>query len=188
MPVLGIDATDTANRLTTVSRVSGDEDILRCMRHRNGLVVTFHEGDHHLALYQPTGLSLANNQQLMLLLKALSERLADKYLVTTVIHCSEFYVVDSQGELRDTEASPLKTYNCTTESDSLTPLCAIASPRIWRRESVRAQRREQFRSIREHFFDFCEKSLYCILHGAASTSGAVLSYLHKKSRRGDLED
>ncbi|KAI6118054.1 heterokaryon incompatibility protein-domain-containing protein [Pisolithus sp. B1] len=188
MPVLGIDPTDTANRLTTVSRVSGDEDILRCMRHRNGLVVTFHEGNHHLALYQPTGLSLANNQQLMLLLKALSERLADKYLVTTVIHCSEFYVVDSQGELRDTEASPLKTYNCTTESDSLTPLCAIASPRIWRRESVRAQRREQFRSIREHFFDFCEKSLYCILHGVASTSGAVLSYLHKKTRRGDLED
>lgn len=86
IPSRGVDPTDTANR-PTVSRVFVDKDILRCMQNRNGLVVTFHKGGNHPVLYwQPTGFSLANNQPLALLLKALSARLADKYSVTTVIH------------------------------------------------------------------------------------------------------
>ncbi|KAI6030306.1 heterokaryon incompatibility protein-domain-containing protein [Pisolithus marmoratus] len=152
MPTLDIDPTDTAN-CPVVFRVSGDEDLPIYLPNQSNLAVTSHKGGNHLVLYHPIGLSIPNNQQLMLQLKALSTRLIDKYLVTTVIHCSEFYVVDSRGKLRDTKAPALKTYSRITETDLYTPLCAIASPQVWRREPACAHRREQFKSIREHFFD-----------------------------------
>ncbi|KAI6018862.1 hypothetical protein EDC04DRAFT_440670 [Pisolithus marmoratus] len=89
------------------------------------------------------GLSLPNNQQLVLLLKAFSMRLAGKHLVATIIQCSDLKGVDGQGRRRVSPAD---------EPGVFVPLCTIASPQSWRREPACAQRRELFKSIRNHFY------------------------------------
>ncbi|KAI5983268.1 heterokaryon incompatibility protein-domain-containing protein [Pisolithus orientalis] len=151
MQAFGIDPTDLAN-CPVVARVSGDEDALNYPPNQDDLTVTLQKGENRLVLHQPIGRSLPNNQPLMRLLKALSTDPANKHLVTTVIHCSEFYAVDSWGQRKDSEAVAWKNQNHIEEPGLLTPLCAIASPQVWRRESACAQRREQFKSIREQFF------------------------------------
>ncbi|KAI5993801.1 heterokaryon incompatibility protein-domain-containing protein [Pisolithus orientalis] len=113
------------------------------------LVVAYHSGRKHLALRQPKVFSLPANDHLVRLLKALATRLAGKHLVLTVVQCSEFYGVDDNGERRD---SVDDSNNHPAEGDISTPLCIIASPQVWRREMPCVQRREQFKSIREHFY------------------------------------
>ncbi|KAI6151513.1 heterokaryon incompatibility protein-domain-containing protein [Pisolithus tinctorius] len=51
-----------------------------------------------LVLHRPIGLSLPNSRQLVLLLKALSTRLADQYLVTTVVQCSAYRTTNPGSE------------------------------------------------------------------------------------------
>ncbi|KAI6044898.1 hypothetical protein EDC04DRAFT_2640530 [Pisolithus marmoratus] len=135
------------------SHVSGDQFILKRIRNSADLAVTFRNESRQLALYQPTGLSLPNNEHTVLLLKALSTHLAGKRLVVTVIKCAEFYVVDHMGR-RQEQNSDLGSSggNCSAEPGGFTPLCTIASPETWRREQGCAQRREQFRNIRERFY------------------------------------
>ncbi|KAI6102886.1 hypothetical protein F5141DRAFT_1133485 [Pisolithus sp. B1] len=102
----------------------------------------------HLALHQPKAISLPANERFSLLLKALSIRLAGKCLVTTVIQCSDFYMVDEDGSRRDPSGVP-NNDDHSTQAGILTPLCTIAYPQVWRREVVRIQTKQRFRSIRQ---------------------------------------
>ncbi|KAI5993762.1 heterokaryon incompatibility protein-domain-containing protein [Pisolithus orientalis] len=79
-----VDDIDPAYR-PVASCVSSDADVLH-RRQDQGLTVEF---DERLTLHSPEGFSLPNNQQLVLLLKAFSIRLAGKHLVTTIIQCSD---------------------------------------------------------------------------------------------------
>ncbi|KAI6118069.1 heterokaryon incompatibility protein-domain-containing protein [Pisolithus sp. B1] len=151
MQALGIDPTDTAN-CSVVSRISGDENVLSYLPKQDGLVVTSHKGGNHLVLYQPIGLSIPNNQHLVLLLKALSMRLANKHLVTTVIQCSDLHRVDGEGVRRDLDGDSALETDGPSEPGVFTPLCTVASPQVWRREPASTRRREQFKLIREHFY------------------------------------
>ncbi|KAI6001711.1 hypothetical protein EDC04DRAFT_1055812 [Pisolithus marmoratus] len=153
MRTLGIDSEDTTSS-PVVSRVSGWEWPMRDMRNRGNVAVT-HSAieDRHLALRQPKGILLPANDSIVLLLKALAIRLAGKHLVITVIQCSEFYEVDRDGKRSDSEDDLVSdSVEPSTEAGMLTPLCIIASPQVWRRHLACVQRRERFKSIREHFY------------------------------------
>ncbi|KAI6018951.1 hypothetical protein PISMIDRAFT_689018 [Pisolithus microcarpus 441] len=121
-------------------------------RKEDDLILARHSEHTYLALRQPKGISLPANEHVSLLLKALSTRLAGKYLVTAIIRCSDFYMVDKDGNRRDggDDSAPANG-NHSTETGMLTPLPTIASPQVWRIEPPCMQRMEQFRSIREHF-------------------------------------
>ncbi|KAI5984781.1 hypothetical protein EDC04DRAFT_1625220 [Pisolithus marmoratus] len=96
MRTRGMDSEDTSYS-PVVSRVSGWR--IRSMRNQDNVAVA-HSAieDRHLALCQPKGISLPANDSIVLLLKALSIRLAGKHLVIAVIQCSEFYEVDKDGK------------------------------------------------------------------------------------------
>ncbi|KAI6019109.1 hypothetical protein EDC04DRAFT_438853 [Pisolithus marmoratus] len=111
--------------------------------------------DRRLALRQPKGISLPANDSIVLLLKALSIRLAGKHLVMTVVQCSEFYEVDRDRQRSDSRnVSDLVSDSVepSAEAGMLTPLCTIVSPQVWRRHPACVQRRERLKSIREHFY------------------------------------
>ncbi|KAI6038842.1 hypothetical protein EDC04DRAFT_1841431 [Pisolithus marmoratus] len=154
MRALGIDLTDSAY-CSVVSRVSGferkkylDSD------HYDLAVASPTTGNTYLVLHRPKGISLPANEYLVLLLKALSSRLAGKHLVITIVQCSDFYRVDDETGVR-TNAGGKSALECVgnpTETENLTPLCIIASPQVWRRQPACVQRRKQFRNIREHFY------------------------------------
>ncbi|KAI6018956.1 hypothetical protein PISMIDRAFT_418006 [Pisolithus microcarpus 441] len=121
------------------------------MRNEDDLTLAGHSEYTHLALRKPKGISLPASERVSLLLKALSTRLAGKYLVTAVIQCSDFYTVDGEGNRRDSgDDSASANGNHPTEAGILAPLCTIASPQVWRneREPLCIQRMERFRSIR----------------------------------------
>ncbi|KAI6107574.1 hypothetical protein EDD16DRAFT_96657 [Pisolithus croceorrhizus] len=86
------------------------------------------DSSSRLMLRQPTGLSLLNNQQLVLSLKALSRRLTGKCLVTSVV--------------------------CSTSRRGLTwtELCYLSTPQVWCRDPIDEERRTQFWEIREQFY------------------------------------
>ncbi|KAI6137293.1 hypothetical protein F5141DRAFT_78682 [Pisolithus sp. B1] len=154
MRILGIDPQVSAY-FPVVSRVHSDVDWrMSCDGIQADVTTAYHATrDTHLALRQAKGISLPTNKHFMLLLKAFSTRLAGKHLVTTIIQCSEFYSVDRAGNRRDSEDdSAPDSGNPRTEAGISTPLYAIASPQVWRRELPCAQRRERFKSIREHFY------------------------------------
>ncbi|KAI5985151.1 heterokaryon incompatibility protein-domain-containing protein [Pisolithus albus] len=147
---LGIDPADSAYH-PVVSRVSSGADALHHKQDQH-IIAVGHRG-HHLILHSPKALSLPNNQQLVLLLKALSMRLANKHLVTIIIQCSNLNCVDEEGNRKEAGgASASLTGSDSMEPGVLVPLCTIASPQVWRREPACARIREQFRSIREHFY------------------------------------
>ncbi|KAI6042220.1 hypothetical protein EDC04DRAFT_1028175 [Pisolithus marmoratus] len=85
-------------------------------------------GDLTLDLRQPAGLSLPNNQELVSLLKALSLRLVDKCLVTSVVRV--------RPQLGGTN----------------TPLCYLSIPQVWRRDTFDIEQRARFKKIREQFY------------------------------------
>ncbi|KAI5985039.1 hypothetical protein EDD15DRAFT_1647177 [Pisolithus albus] len=121
------------------------------MRKEDGLALASHSKNTYLALRQPKGISLPANEHVSLLLKALSTRLAGKHLVTAIIQCSDFYMVDENGNRRDSDdGSALPNGNHSTEIGILTPLCTIAIPQVWRneREPLCIRIMERFRSIR----------------------------------------
>ncbi|KAI6020584.1 heterokaryon incompatibility protein-domain-containing protein [Pisolithus marmoratus] len=153
MRTLGIVSEDTTYS-PVVSRVSGWEWLMRDMRNQDNVAVANSAiGDRHLALRQPKGISLPANDSTVLLLKALSIRLAGKHLVTTVIQCSEFYEVDKDGKRSDSGNDLVSdSVEPSIEAGMLTPLYTIATPQVWRRHLACAQRRERFKSIREHFY------------------------------------
>ncbi|KAI6143530.1 hypothetical protein EDD17DRAFT_208359 [Pisolithus thermaeus] len=106
-----------------------------------------------LALQQPKGISLPANEHFVLLLKALSTRLAGEHLVTTIIQCSDFYEVDGGGERKDLgdDSAPASS-NQFQGAGIATPLFTIATPQVWTREWPCEQRRERFKSIRKRFY------------------------------------
>ncbi|KAI5995226.1 hypothetical protein EDC04DRAFT_1211939 [Pisolithus marmoratus] len=129
-----------------------------------------------VALHQPKGISLPANEHFVLLLKALSTRLSGKHLVTTIIQCSDFYGVDSwNGQRRNlisgADSAPDNS-NHSTEARVLTPLCNIARPQTWKRDLLCVQRRERFRSIREHFYALVNK------HQPTGTASGHKSTVH----------
>ncbi|KAI6032473.1 hypothetical protein EDC04DRAFT_2708407 [Pisolithus marmoratus] len=91
MRALDIDSRDPAYR-PVVSHSTDNQD---------DLAVAFCDTDKHLALHQPKGLWLPANEDFALLLKALSIRLTGKYLVITIIQCSDFCRVNDDGEQSD---------------------------------------------------------------------------------------
>ncbi|KAI6022266.1 hypothetical protein PISMIDRAFT_675444 [Pisolithus microcarpus 441] len=153
MWILGIDREDPACR-PVVSGVSSDTRLIHCTRNQTDVAIAYHmTGDTHLALHQARGISLPPNDDFMLLLTAFSIRLVGKHLVTTIIQCSDFYGIDQDGNRRGSgDDSMPESGHRSTESGVLTPLCAVASPQVWRREPLCVPRREQFQSIREHFY------------------------------------
>ncbi|KAI6032488.1 hypothetical protein EDC04DRAFT_2898076 [Pisolithus marmoratus] len=128
MRTLGINPEDSAY-CPVVSQVSGFG------RLKNDLAVAYHTKTP-LALRQPKGISLPANEHFVLLLKALSYRLAGKHLV-----------VNEGIQEKATDSG-----NHSTEAGILTPFCKIASPQVWRRELPCMRRRVLFESIREHFY------------------------------------
>lgn len=150
MQEINIDPADPAYH-PVVSRVSSNLHTLHHKQDQHSVAVG-HRG-HYLILHSPKGLSLPNNQQLVLLLKALSMRLANKHLVTIIIQCSNLNCVDEEGNRKEAGGgSASLTGSDSMEPGVLVPLCTIASPQVWRREPACAQKREQFRSIREQFY------------------------------------
>ncbi|KAI6135407.1 hypothetical protein EV401DRAFT_1900374 [Pisolithus croceorrhizus] len=152
---LGIDLEDPAHR-PVVSRVSSSEFLtLRGhMKNANDLLVIRQSSPITLlALHQPEVISLLANEHVLLLLNSvLSSRLAGKHVVITVIRCSDFYEVgrDSKRKnLRDDSTSG--SGNHSTRRRNSTLLCTIVSPQTWKRQQPCAERREQFRNIRERF-------------------------------------
>ncbi|KAI6137246.1 hypothetical protein F5141DRAFT_1288791 [Pisolithus sp. B1] len=153
MRIIGIDPEDSAYH-PVVSHVSGDTWLKLHMRIQADVATVYHTTSRRrLALHRAKGISLPTNERFVLLLKACSTRLAGKHLVTTLIQCSDFYRLDEDGNRRDSG------HDFTPESDLyapetgiFSPFCAIASPQVWRREPPCVRRREQFRSIREHFY------------------------------------
>ncbi|KAI5984792.1 hypothetical protein EDC04DRAFT_1626113 [Pisolithus marmoratus] len=153
MRTLGIDSEDTTSS-PVVSRVSGWKWRMRDMRNQDNVAVAHSAiGDRHLALRQPKGISLPANDSTVLLLKALTIRLAGKHLVTTVIQCAEFYEVNKDGKRSDSGDDLVSdSVEPSTEAGMLTPLYAIATPQVWRQHLACIQRRERFKSIRKHFY------------------------------------
>ncbi|KAI6038908.1 heterokaryon incompatibility protein-domain-containing protein [Pisolithus marmoratus] len=153
MRTFGMDPKDTTYS-PVVSRVSGWELQMLDMRNQGNVAVARSAiGNRHLALRQPKGISLPANDSTVLLLKALAIRLAGKHLVTTVIQCSEFYEADEDGKRSGSgDDLVLDSAESSTETGILTPLYTIATPQVWRRHLACAQRRERFKSIREHFY------------------------------------
>ncbi|KAI6020573.1 heterokaryon incompatibility protein-domain-containing protein, partial [Pisolithus marmoratus] len=153
MRTLGIVSEDTTYS-PVVSRVSGWEWRMHEIHNQDNVAVARSAiGDRHLALRQPKGISLPANDSTVLLLKALSIRLAGKHLVTTVIQCSEFYEVDKDGKRSDSGNDFVSdNVEPSIEAGMLTPLYTIATPQVWRRHLACAQRKERFKSIREHFY------------------------------------
>ncbi|KAI6043175.1 hypothetical protein EDC04DRAFT_2891194 [Pisolithus marmoratus] len=86
------------------------------------------DNSSRLTLRQPIGLSLPNNQQLVLLLKAQSCRLTGKCLVTSIVHCT------------------------THRGHTRTELCYLSTPQVWRQDVTDDRRRGQFKEIRDRFF------------------------------------
>ncbi|KAG6328978.1 hypothetical protein ID866_10112 [Astraeus odoratus] len=106
-----------------------------------------------LLLTRPIGLSLPNNRHVVLLLKALSVRLAGRCLVTRVIQCSASRVTNPSTPQLDGKSSmgngrcsdlyfrwvvdPLSySYFSSVEPHSTTPLYTLAQPQFWSRNET----------------------------------------------------
>ncbi|KAI6098676.1 hypothetical protein EV401DRAFT_2147440 [Pisolithus croceorrhizus] len=98
-----------------------------------------------LVLYQPKGLSLPDNEEFKLLLKALSICLAHKDLVTTVIQCSELNVeerwMDVGGDLM------LDGGLRSVDQGTLIPLYTVARPLAWCKDPPHPEKRQEFKNI-----------------------------------------
>ncbi|KAI6144484.1 hypothetical protein BKA82DRAFT_2398398 [Pisolithus tinctorius] len=152
MEALGIDLTHLAYHPVVSSVSSIQRRWWSDLRYQND-VVACHDKHKHLALRQPKGLSLPANNNFVLLLKAFSSRLAEKHLVVIVIQCLDVYWVDNRGKRRDSggDSAPDGSKQFTVPG-TLTPLCTLASPQVWRRELACTQRRNQLKNIQEHFY------------------------------------
>ncbi|KAI6160213.1 hypothetical protein EDD17DRAFT_1761239 [Pisolithus thermaeus] len=152
MHAFGIDPADPAYR-PVISRVSSDAHILQHARDRLGVAMKFRPQGEQATLHPPQSFSLPNNQQLVLLLKALSVRLSDKHLVMATIQYSNVNEINREGRRREAESDLVSTTGGhSTESGVFVPLCTIANPQVWRREPVCTRRRERFKTIRKHFY------------------------------------
>ncbi|KAI5982587.1 hypothetical protein EDD15DRAFT_110072 [Pisolithus albus] len=81
------------------------------MKNRDDHAMVYHTvRKMRLALHRPKAISLAAKEHVLLLLKALSTRLAGKYLVTTIIQSSDTYMVAEDGRRRDLVDGGLLTF------------------------------------------------------------------------------
>ncbi|KAI6011400.1 hypothetical protein BKA83DRAFT_4387164 [Pisolithus microcarpus] len=130
-----------------ISSVSSDLHVPSQVQTQPDVATTPSHGEK-MVLHRPRGLSLPNNKDFRLLLRALATRLAGYSLVTTVIECSEFYNVDGDG--RRLEAGKARDGgNGSADSGTFIPLCSVAVPRPW---GPYCARRQQLKRIREHFY------------------------------------
>ncbi|KAI6134396.1 hypothetical protein EV401DRAFT_1908531 [Pisolithus croceorrhizus] len=129
-----------------ISPVSGYLHAPGQVKAQRDVVMTSSPGKK-MVLHQPRDLSLPNNEEFRLLLRALSPRLAGYALVTTVIECSRFYKVDGY-EWMGAEGAP-QGGDQSADSGTSMPLCSIAVPQPWRPHLAR---RERFKIIRDHFY------------------------------------
>ncbi|KAI6135431.1 hypothetical protein EV401DRAFT_534262 [Pisolithus croceorrhizus] len=152
MRALGIDPEDSAY-CPVISHVSGSNWLWSRTTSADDLTMVYSNWGTRLALQQPKGISLPANEHFVLLLKALSTRLAGKHLVITIIQCSDFYEVDGDGKRKDLgdDSAPASS-NQFQEAGIATPLFTIATPQVWTREWPCEQRRERFESIRKRFY------------------------------------
>ncbi|KAI6000066.1 hypothetical protein EDD15DRAFT_2236604 [Pisolithus albus] len=98
MPTIGLDRKDPAYCPTAFNLPCPGLGILMDrVKFGDDFTLAYRHMDTSLALRQPKRISLPANEHVSLLLKALSTRLAGKYLVTTLIQCSDFYTVDKDG-------------------------------------------------------------------------------------------
>ncbi|KAI6107316.1 hypothetical protein EV401DRAFT_458337 [Pisolithus croceorrhizus] len=138
----------------------------------------------YLALHQPKAFSLSVDERISLLLNYLSTRLAGKHLVTTIIRCSDFYMVDEDGKRRDSDSAP-DSGNHSAETKILTPLCVIACPHFWSKEPLHKPRTELFKSIRKKFYALMDMvrrftplgSVYITGHTICSITPRELNHL-----------
>lgn len=82
-----------------------------------------------LILYKPTVWSIPDTLHVLILLKALSIHFKDKWLVTTVIQCSEYHNVHPAVLPRPV----MPACHCPTPH-AKTPLYALKQPLVWRRD------------------------------------------------------
>ncbi|KAI6096224.1 hypothetical protein F5141DRAFT_1067804 [Pisolithus sp. B1] len=104
MQELNIDTTGLAY-CPDISHVSGCKHAFCHVQLPHDIVMTSGSSGKSLALSRPMGLSLPNNEEFDLLLKALSTHLAGRHLMTTVVQCSELYEVNHEGEWRNLETA-----------------------------------------------------------------------------------
>lgn len=123
--VLCVDPTDPAYRPVQRS-VSGGNAATK----EEDTVIARASGDSssRLILRQPIGLSLPNNQPLVSLLKALSTRLTNKCLVTSVVRCA------------------------VQPGQTVTRLCYFSTPQVWHAVAPNEVRLARFKEIREQFY------------------------------------
>ncbi|KAI6160371.1 hypothetical protein EDD17DRAFT_1761084 [Pisolithus thermaeus] len=133
MQEYGIDSTDLAQEVVTASPVKS-------------MIIGQGGAKKPLVLYQPKGLSLPDNEEFKLLLKALSICLAHKDLVTTVIQCSELNVeerwMDVGGDLM------LDGGLRSVDQGTLIPLYTVARPLAWCKDPPHPEKRQEFKNIR----------------------------------------
>ncbi|KAI6151522.1 hypothetical protein BKA82DRAFT_415058 [Pisolithus tinctorius] len=167
---LGIDTENSAHRPVErmISDVNGTDDVVKTFTGLSTIPA--------LVLRRPIGLSLPNSLQLVQLLKTLSTRLADKYLVTTIVLCSAFSTTDSSSERAEknkpAESRPSGTQSPSTKSRNIAVLYGIAQPQVWRRDTADNERKESFEEIREQFHALLNSVRFPGNHSTAGKSGA----------------
>ncbi|KAI6150127.1 heterokaryon incompatibility protein-domain-containing protein [Pisolithus thermaeus] len=154
MPATGIDFDDSYR--SAIYSVSGSElgRRLDWVKSQDVLAVEQKpKRTEYLALHHPMAISLPVNEHVSLLLRALSTRLAGKYLVTTVIQCLDFYTVDKDGKQWNSDDYwALNDGDYSIGTGILTPLCAISYPHVWSIDPLCKQRQKRFKSIRRNFY------------------------------------
>lgn len=126
------------------------------------------KGSHSpLAMRQPIGYSLPTSRKFTLLLKSLSTRINNRYIVTTIVQCSAYHAGDplqiAQWIAKDgTEQS--KSHSATIDSQKITVLCDIAKPQAWDRDATDKERREQYKEIRQKFSVLLDSVLFAAGH------------------------
>ncbi|KAI6143338.1 hypothetical protein BKA82DRAFT_4185089, partial [Pisolithus tinctorius] len=120
------------------SRVSSCEDVVRRVQTRHDLMTRGIECDN-LAVHEPKCLSLPNNKEFQLLLKAL--HLEDRALVTTVIQCLDFYKVDDKGRRIDMgcHSASKGDEQSAVPITFKVPLCIIVRRLFWGRNPACAR-------------------------------------------------
>ncbi|KAI6015689.1 hypothetical protein EDC04DRAFT_566366 [Pisolithus marmoratus] len=125
-----------------------------------------------LDLRRPIAYSLPTSRDVALLLKVLSTRANNKFLVTTVVQCSAYCATDSLLEWItkvDSDGGEHLENSASTDSQSITVLCSVAKPQAWERDTADREQREQFKIIREKFTVLLNSRLLVTTEDGSST-------------------
>ncbi|KIM66497.1 hypothetical protein SCLCIDRAFT_325304 [Scleroderma citrinum Foug A] len=126
------------------------------------------EFNHHLRLWEglvlhnPKGSSLPTHEHVVSLLDALANPLEDKYLITTVVQCSDCHFSNSSkfNTMRKTRPRHNNGYSgCWKRLSVSTPLYILMKPLVWQSESAHESTRTYFEQIRKHFYVLVDEHL-----------------------------